>query len=229
MLESPLAAHAATPAELKQRIEVAQAGDPFLVLRDANGTQMLLSLADRERITIGRRPENDIPLPWDGKVSRLHAELERVGGDWVVVDDGLSTNGTWLGDSRLSGRARLRDGDLLRIGNTMIAFCAPDDGGTGTALADDPGQAVKISPAQKRVLVALCRPALEGRGLAVPPTNQQVAQELFLSVDSVKTHMRALLDAFGLDLVPQGQKRSSLIERALRMGFVTERDLRGLE
>ena len=226
MSESPLAAHAATPSELKQRLEAEQAGEPFLVLRDANGTQVLVPLAGRTRVTIGRRPEADVPLPWDGKVSRLHAELELVGGEWVVVDDGLSTNGTWLGDRRLAGRARLRHGDMVRCGNTVIAYVAPTDGGTGTAMSDELSEVVRISPAQKRVLVALCRPALEGRGLAVPPTNQQLAEELFLSIDSVKTHMRALIDAFDLDDLPQGQKRSSLIERAIRLGIVGERDIR---
>lgn len=224
-MESPLAAHTSTATELQERMAAEAAGDPFLVLRDENGMQVIVSLAGRDRVTIGRRSESDVPLPWDVKVSRLHAELERVGGEWVLGDDGLSTNGTWIGDRRISGRSRLRSGDLLRCGSTLIAFCSPDDGGTGTALADGLSEAVRISPAQRRVLVALCRPSLEGRGLAVPPTNQQLADELFLSVDSIKTHVRALMEAFDLENVAQGQKRSALIERAIRLGAVTERDL----
>ena len=226
MTDSPLAAHAATPSELKQRLEAEELGEPFLVLRDANGTQMLVSLEGRNTVTIGRRPESDVPLPWDAKVSRLHAQLEKVGGEWVVVDDGLSTNGTWLGDRRLQGRSRLRHGDVVRCGSTLIAYCAPADGATGTSLGSELSDIVRISPAQRRVLVALCRPALLGQGLAVPPTNAQLAEELFLSVDSIKTHMRALFDAFDLDDLPQAQKRAALIERAIRIGFVTPTDVR---
>lgn len=224
-MESPLAAHASTSAELQQRLRAAATGDPFVVFRDERGDQVIVHLSGRMRVTIGRRSENDISLSWDHNVSRLHAELEAVGGEWVLIDDGLSANGTWIGDRRLSGRARLCDGDLVRCGTTIIAFCSPGEGGTGTALADGLADLVRVSPAQKRVLVALCEPALRGRGLAVPPTNRELAERLFLSVDSVKTHLRALMDAFDLEDLPQGQKRSALIERAIRLGVVTERDL----
>lgn len=224
-MESPLAAHRSTPTELRDRLDAEASGDPFVVYRDEQDVQVLLALGGLDRVTIGRREESDIPLPWDGRVSRLHAELQRVGGEWVVVDDGLSTNGTWIGERRLSGRSRLEHGDLVRCGGTVIAFCAPHDSDAGTSLADDVAEAVRISPAQRRVLVALCRPSLEGQGLAAPPTNQQLADELFLSVDSVKTHLRMLMEAFNLGDVAQGQKRATLIERAIRLGMVTERDL----
>lgn len=227
MLESPIAPHVATPAELLARREAERDGEPFLVLRRPGEGQVILSLADGANRTIGRRLEADIALTWDAEVSRLHAELHRVGQDWVVVDDGLSTNGTWVGDRRVTGRVPLRDGDLVRVGNTLIAFCSPRLDGSGTAIAQDIGSVVKVSPAQKRVLLELCRPALEGEGLAVPPTNQQLAAALFLSVDSIKTHMRALIDAFGVDELPQGQKRAALIERAIRIGVVDRRDLQG--
>jgi pSer/pThr/pTyr-binding forkhead associated (FHA) protein len=226
MHDSPLSAHAATPAELQARLVAARSGTPFLVLRDDAGTQLLVTLEDRERLSVGRRPENDLPLPWDRLVSRVHAELELVGGDWIAGDDGLSTNGTWVNDRRLSGRVRLRDGDLLRVGATVIAFCSPRDPQDGTALADEGVGATRLTPAQRRVLVALCRPALEQGPLAVPPDNAAIAADLIVSVDTVKTQLRALFEAFGLGDLPAAQKRPALIERALRTGAVTDRDLR---
>ena len=54
-----------------------------------------------------------------------------------------------------------------------------------------------LSEAQRRVLVALCRPFKESSGYATPATNQQIAAELFLTVDAVKTHLRALFAKFG--------------------------------
>lgn len=228
MSDSPLAPHVATPAEIQQRLEAARDGDPFLVYRDGDGAQVVVGLGgERQRLTFGRRETSDVPLPWDGRVSRLHAEMELVGGDWVVADDGLSTNGTFVNDERIQGRKRLRDGDLVRIGSTLIAFCRPIDADAGTALADDLASAAKVSPAQKRVLVEVCRPALQGNPYAAPPTNGQIAETLFLSVDSVKTHMKALFEAFGLETVPQAQKRAALVERALRTGVVSPRDLEG--
>jgi DNA-binding NarL/FixJ family response regulator len=82
-----------------------------------------------------------------------------------------------------------------------------------------------VSPGQKRVLVALCRPFKEGAAFATPATNQQIADELTLSVDAVKTHLRALFEKFGVEDLPQNQKRVALVERALQSGIVSERDL----
>jgi pSer/pThr/pTyr-binding forkhead associated (FHA) protein len=78
--DSPLAPHAATPAELRERIEAERRGDPFLVFRDGNGAQRLVVLDPvRGRATVGRSQGNDVALVWDTEVSRLHAELERLG------------------------------------------------------------------------------------------------------------------------------------------------------
>jgi hypothetical protein len=224
--ESPLAPHSATPAELKERHEMARAGAPYLCLRDGKGRQLLVSLDQRSpRLTIGRRETNDVALAWDDRVSRVHAELENVGGDWILSDDGLSSNGTWVGERRVVGRCRLRDGDVIRVGGTVLAYCAPSDGVVGTVRGTEGDAVVQVSPAQRRVLVALCRPALSGVAVPALPTNGQLAEELFLSVDSVKTHMKALFDAFGLEAVPKAEKRAALAQRAIGLGIVSERDL----
>ena len=225
MPDSPLAPHASTPSELKARQDAERAGTPFLLLRDGDGAQIIVTLdGARPRLTLGRRPDNDVALVWDERASRLHAVVEQVGSDWVLADDGLSANGTWIGDTRVTGRRRLRDGDLVRVGGTVIAFRAPAEEQVATALGGDSGVAV-ISPAQRRVLVALCRRFLEGDRYGAPPSNAELAAELFLSVDSIKTHMKALFDAFGLDGIPAREKRAALVDRAVRSGTVTERDL----
>ena len=92
-------------------------------------------------------------------------------------------------------------------------------------LSGDALTAAGVSPAQKRVLVALCRPFKDGSSFATPATNGQIAEELHLSVDAVKTHLRALFEKFGVEDLPQNQKRVALVERALQSGLVTERDL----
>src|ERR671921_2580595 len=112
--------------EHEARIAAERLGLPFLLYRDGEGRQRIFALdRGRRSVTIGRRDEADISLPWDPECSRLHAELELRAGEWTLSDDGLSQNGTWVNELRLAGRRRLADGDLLRIGRTVFAFCDP--------------------------------------------------------------------------------------------------------
>lgn len=223
---SPLAAHAATPAELRDRIEAERDGEPFLVLRDETGAQRLVALAeDASRVTVGRSAGNDVALEWDTEVSRLHAELERLGDEWTVSDDGLSRNGSFVNGQRISGRHRLRDGDVLRVGRTQIAYRRPDSADSlPTVAAGNVAELPSLTQSQRSVLTALCRPYKDSE-LATPATNQQIADELFLSVDAVKAHLRALYGFFGIEHLPQNQKRAYLAMRALQDGVVARRDL----
>ena len=193
-------------------------------MRQPDTGQILISLQDHTHLTIGRRTECDVAAPWDGRVSRLHAELMLIGGDWIIADDGLSANGTHVNETPLTERRRLRDGDLIRVGDTVIAFCSPTDRVATTLDADATSLIINVTPAQRRVLHALCRPYLL-TGTLSAPSNADIAAELFLSIDSVKTHMKALFEAFGLDDSPSRLKRANLIERAVRNGTVQPRDV----
>jgi pSer/pThr/pTyr-binding forkhead associated (FHA) protein len=223
---SPLAAHAATPAELRARIEAERDGEPFLVFRDGAGAQCLQILAgDGGRVTIGRSAANDVALAWDTEVSRLHAELERLGDEWTVADDGLSRNGSYVNGVRISGRHRLRDGDVLRVGRTALAYRLPDPADSRpTAAAGSRSALPELSATQRAVLTALCRPYKDTE-FATPATNQQIADELCLSVDAIKAHLRTLFGFFGVEHLAQNQKRSYLAIRALQDGVVSTRDL----
>src|ERR671924_2010158 len=140
MAQSPLQAHSASPAELRDRIEAERRGRPFLVFRDGDSAQRLVDLAGMERLSIGRGAGNELSLPWDTEVSRLHAELEEIAGEWTVSDDGLSRNGTFVNGTRISGRTRLRDGDVIRVGRTVIAYRRPEsEDSRPTAIASGPG------------------------------------------------------------------------------------------
>src|SRR5256885_2547163 len=184
---APFGPHGASAGELKEQLEAERLGNPFLVYRDGGGAQRILTLpAAATALTVGRAPETDVCLAWDEEVSRVHAELARVGPDWAVADDGLSRNGTFVNGRRVAGRLRLRGGDVLRFGATQIAFRAAS-AKVGETIQVRTGAPPDVSPAQRRVLVALCRP-YRGMGThAAPATNRQIADELFLSVEGAKT------------------------------------------
>ena len=218
---------AETARELKARLEAERRGAPFLVYRDADGQQLIRQLDGAgERLTVGRSDAAEINLEFDPEVSRVHAELERLGDDWTLADDGLSRNGSFVNGERVVGRRRLRDGDALRFGDTVVLFRAPAEaGGTETVPATDRPDVSRVTEAQRRVLIALCRPFREGSEFASPATNKQVADEVFLSVDAVKANLRALFETFEVGDLPQNQKRIRLAELALRSGVISPRDL----
>ena len=224
---SPLAPHLSSPAELKERIEAERGGKPFLVYRDDAGAQRVVALGEeRSQLTAGSGSGSDIRLEWDEQVSALHAELLQVAGEWLLVDDGLSRNGTHVNGERVSGRRRLHDADELRIGQTVIVFRKPAETRRRITVVADAGQSVvEVSPSQKRVLVALCRPAAEGVAFARPATNQEIAEELSLTVAAVKTHLRTLFQRFEIESLPQNEKRAELARRALESGAVVPSDL----
>lgn len=214
-------------SELQRQIELERGGAPFLVHRDDEGVQHLTSLAERERLTIGRDETVDIGLADDEQVSRVHAELELIGGSWVVVDDGLSTNGTFVGEERVGSRRRLADRDLIRVGDTGLLFRDPAaaDQPIGTVAAVGTTAAQALTDTQRKVLIELCRPYGTGEQFTTPATNKEIADAVFLSVDAVKGHLRVLFDRFGLADLPQNEKRARLAEQALRSGAVRASDL----
>jgi predicted component of type VI protein secretion system len=218
-------AHSLSPAEHKAIVEAERRGEPFLAYRDGLGDLRLTPLGDRERVVIGRVAGNDVVLDWDRQVSRSHAQLERLGNDWALVDDGLSRNGSHVNDERILGRRRLSDGDVVRVGRTTIVFRAPAAGFESTLDAHSMPP-VRLTDGERRILVALCAPfAAEGRAAPTPATNAEIAEALNLSVDGVKTHVRSLFSKLGVGELPQYQKRTELARRALDRGLVTRADL----
>jgi pSer/pThr/pTyr-binding forkhead associated (FHA) protein len=213
--------------ELKARIEAERGGRPFLVYRDGAGEQRIVVVEEgTTALWVGRGESADLRLDWDEEVSALHAQIEVVRGECTLLDDGLSRNGSFAGEQRVDGRRRLRDGDTLRFGRTTVLFRHPGEGAPeATVAAGQVPGAATISPGQRRVLLALCRPYKDESSFATPATNQAIAAELQLSVDAVKTHMRALFEKLEVEDLPQNRKRVALVERALQSGAVSRREL----
>ncbi len=85
---------------------------------------------------------------------------------------------------------------------------------------DDPSNDVRLTDTQLGILAALCRPIAAGNRYATPATDQEVAEEVFLSVDAVKGHLRALYRKFGIEDLPDDQRRARLVELAIEGGCV---------
>jgi DNA-binding CsgD family transcriptional regulator len=225
--DTQAAPQAATASELKAQFEAERLGLPFLIFRDGEGRHRIVTLEDdRDRLAFGRRSTADIALPWDSQVSRLHAELVRLGEDWILQDDGLSRNGSFVNGEVVRGQRRLEDGDALRLGRSVLIFRDPRSVDSKvTAPAPDLQHAVRLSDTQRQVLIELCRPYKQSASFVTPAPNEQIAQELSLSVDAVKKHLRALYEKFAVTHLPQNEKRARLVERAFAGGFVSEHDL----
>lgn len=199
---------------------------PVLEFVDEDGRVREHVLDPGARVVIGRSSSATIPVLADPSVSRLHAVLEWLDTHWTVMDDGLSRNGTYVNGQRISGRRPLHSGDTVRVGEFVLTYRDPVRPSENTTNIGDalPSKSM-FTEAQLKVLVALCRPYKGGATYATPPSNQQIATELFLSAETVKTHLRALFTKFGLDQLADHNKRVRLAQAAMLSGVITDRDL----
>src|SRR5205823_10393229 len=90
-----------------------------LVIRSGGGRAGESFPLEKDRLTVGRRPDSDIFLD-DVTVSRDHAILVRRGTDYYLDDCG-SLNGTYVNRRRIESH-RLTDSDELQIGKYKLAF-----------------------------------------------------------------------------------------------------------
>jgi signal transduction histidine kinase len=72
-----------------------------------------------ESFVLGRSSEQ--ALLTDNTISRHHAELRQVDGTWLIEDRG-SSNGTYLNGVRVNKPIRLKRGDQIRLGSTLLVF-----------------------------------------------------------------------------------------------------------
>ena len=90
-----------------------------LVIRAGGGRAGEAFPIDRDRMTVGRRPDSDVFLD-DVTVSRDHAVIVRRANEYYLDDCG-SLNGTYVNRRRIESH-RLADGDELQIGKYRLTF-----------------------------------------------------------------------------------------------------------
>jgi DNA-binding CsgD family transcriptional regulator len=179
-----------------------------------------LVVLDEGRVTVGKDPANSLVLEHDGTVSRLHAALEPYGPAWVIRDLG-SRNGTYVNGERIVGDRVLHDGDDIRVGSTRLSFRSADSAGSATAVG---AAAPQLTPRERDVLCALCRPLFSGQPFPQPASTREIAAELVVSDAAVKQHLLHLYDKFGI-FVDDGNRRLRLANEAIVRGAVTPAQL----
>jgi pSer/pThr/pTyr-binding forkhead associated (FHA) protein len=217
----------ATARELQTILEAERAGAPFFVYRDFGG-ELRITRFEREQnqLTVGRSAAADFSITWDDQVSGLHAVLQRLAGELALVDDGLSRNGSYVNGRRIRGMCRLRERDIVRIGTTLVLVRQPSEVSRNvTTESLEPFVVPALSTQQRKVLSVLCRPPVDATAFTTPPTNEEIASELHLSVPAVKGHLRALFAKFALGQLPHNKKRAALIRRALQSGLLSDHEL----
>ncbi len=172
--------------------------------------------------TIGRSTSNDIALPDDKMASSRHAVVEALGTGWEIRDL-TSRNGTFVRGERLYGSRALDHRDDVVIGQTKFVFHDPANMDRSETLLR-PGPPA-LTPREREVLVALCRPLFAGTPVRVPATLRTIAEELSISQSGVTYLLGQLYDKF--EIPPMGhERREVLASAAVDIGAVTVTDYR---
>jgi two-component system, cell cycle response regulator len=90
---------------------------------DLNGT--LFNLEEKE-ISVGRNPDNQIPLDFNG-ISRYHFKILTHDDESHTIEDGGSKNGTFVNNKKIEGSHKLEKGDMVKLGNIALKYLPKGD------------------------------------------------------------------------------------------------------
>ena len=158
---------------------------------------------DRDRLTIGRRPDNDVFLPQPA-VSGEHAAVVTILNDSFLEDLG-STNGTLVNGKAIT-KHFLRDRDEIDIGREILVYLADDSAKVEAptrrserpAEADRPPGAVHGTPR-----------APEKRRADVPTISRQ-------SVDAIQRVVAAEIESSAAEELPKTAPRPARFTESRR-------------
>jgi len=112
----PAAAAGARALDIDKSVMPTEPGYWIVMRRGPLQNQMMQ--LERAVISIGRDLANDIAIR-DAQVSRYHLRLTLRGPDYHIEDLG-STNGTRVNGLQIAGLARLHDGDIIALGDSVV-------------------------------------------------------------------------------------------------------------
>ena len=226
-MESPLTVDNATEEELEARKAAEALGERFLVFRDDEGRQHIHVLSGNlPSVTVGRRAEADISVPWDPEMSRLHAEL-RAARRRV---DGLRRRPVAerdVGQRPAPGRppaARRRRPAEDRPHDLRLLRPGPDrgraDAGAGRA-----ERHARASPSSSSASCARSAGRCSWTGRAsTRRTDEEVAEATGIPLEAVAAELDHLGRALGLEAMPAADQRAEIALLAMRSGLVSADD-----
>jgi DNA-binding CsgD family transcriptional regulator len=162
-------------------------------------------------LRIGRAADNDVVLTTEPTVSRYHAELVLDDGGWSIRDLG-SHNGTHVNGLKVveSSLKKVGPADVITLGAVTVRLLEFDDGG-GLTVEDGRGRELH------RLLTALSQREREVLTLvAAGRTDEQVSNELFISVKTVHSHLDRIREKTGV------RRRAELTRLAVRLGLSSQ-------
>ena len=106
-------------ARLKEGLIPARTGI-YLQIENGPAVGSVFDLSKGGVYLIGRSG-TDIALG-DPKVSRKHAEIGLYGPDAYQLRDLASTNGTLLNGRSVNDKVKLKNGDAIQVGDTILTF-----------------------------------------------------------------------------------------------------------
>lgn len=177
---------------------------------------------DGDRITVGSADSNDLAIPGDRRLSRLHAVFERYPAGWCVRDLG-SRNGTFVNGRRIWHEHVLADGDEVRAGGSrLVVRSGWVPAGQATESGPPPPE---LTGRERDVLIQLCRPLLAGATFTEPASSREIAAALVVTEAAVKQHLLRLYEKFGV--TGEGERRRvRLANEAMARNAITRADLR---
>jgi predicted component of type VI protein secretion system len=199
--------------ELKVMLPSVREPWPYVAWDGVSGRTVALTLcAAASPVSIGRGARMDIVLAADPAVSLLHAELTCVSGEWLLVDDGLSRNGSYVNGSAIRGRHRLRHADQMRLGHSELVFHRPRE---VVAIATGPPGP---PPHAHRTLLAKLAAPLRADPRALPATDTEIAYGIDAPLPLVRHALTELCLWYGLADPDHGRGRAQLAAAALSLG-----------
>ncbi|MFP5458567.1 MAG: FHA domain-containing protein [Bacteriovoracia bacterium] len=174
------------------------------------------------RIVMGRSEKADVRV-LDIKSSREHAEITRVGKDWVLTDLG-SQNGIVVNDQKVS-QLKLKEGDKIVIGQTVYKFAKVEVKGPEASKAKKPDLDEgfnEVEPQKKKSSALLGLVAAVGIGLILlddsdtPKARKKESASSKVTKDVTDEYLNLVRQKQMMEDKALKQKMNTIFNRGLR-------------
>lgn len=202
-------------------IEGSQPAASLQLLEDKSGNRQTWPLSGKNTYQLGRESSNDIALPYSW-VSRKHAMIQvEENGNHNLIDLG-SANGTFVNGRRIYTPTTLKNGDIIRIGNTSLSFHQEHTPQPVAQQPDDDADDRTVAFVQQEIVTILICDIHDYTSLSERLGDNQISKLLqywTTQVGSLIRNRDGIIDKFIGDAVmaiwPGGSNLSSSIMQAL--------------